>query len=102
MDLSETFRDLLTKYRLQIVQHLQMDRTFLFDYLVSKSSFDRTDCELIKAEKTGEQKAGKFLDILETKGEGAFDHFIDALQIINPALFEMLTGKKPDKDLGKL
>ena len=101
MGLNETFTDILTKHRLQIVQQLRMDRTFLFDYLITKSSFDKADCELIKAEKTSEHKAGRFLDILETKGQSAFDHFIDAVQIINPSLFEMLTGKKPDKNLSK-
>ena len=97
MDLDERFTDVLTKHRLLIIQHLQMDRTFLFDYLISKSSFDKTDFELIQAEKTSESKAGRFLDILGMKGESAFYHFLDALQILNPNLYEMLTGESATK-----
>lgn len=96
-DPDESFSDILTKHRLLIVQNLQMDRTFMFDYLISKSSFDKTDFELIQAEKTSESKAGRFLDILEMKGERAFFHFIDALEILNPSLYEMLTGESGTK-----
>lgn len=97
MELEETSEEILTKYRLHIIQHLQMDRTFLFDYLISKSSFDKADFELIQAEKTSESKAGRFLDILEMKGQKAFCHFIDALQILNPSLYEMVTGESATK-----
>lgn len=97
MEFDEGFIDFLTKHRLLITQQLQMDRRFLFDYLISKSSFDKTDIELIQAEKTTESKAGKFLDILTTKGESAFHHFIDALQILNPNLYETLTGESATK-----
>lgn len=94
---NEGFADFLTKHRLLITQQLQMDRRFLFDYLISKSCFDKTDFELIQAEKTSESKAGRFLDILGTKGKSAFYHFIDALQILNPNLYEMLTGESATK-----
>ena len=97
MDIEEGFRDVLTKHRLLIIQHLQMDRRFLFDYLISKSCFDKTDFELIQAEKTSESKAGRFLDILGMKGESAFHHFIDALQLLNPNLYEILTGESATK-----
>ena len=90
----EEFRDILETNRFEIVQRLQTDRTFLFDYLRSKSVFDSGDYDLVLAEKTREQKAGKFLDILVTKGRTAYDHFIDALQLLNPGLFEKLTGQK--------
>ncbi|XP_068717836.1 golgin subfamily A member 6-like protein 26 [Montipora capricornis] len=89
--------DFLTKHRLLITQQLHMDRRFLFDYLISKSCFDKTDFELIQAEKTSESKAGRFLDILGTKGKSAFYHFIDALQILNPNLYEVLTGESATK-----
>lgn len=97
MELEETSAEIFTKHRLHIIQHLQMDRTFLFDYLISKSSFDKADFELIQAEKTSESKAGRFLDILEMKGQKAFCHFIDALQILNPSLYEMVTGESATK-----
>ena len=96
-ELDESFTDVLTKHRLLIVQNLQVDRMFLFDYLISKKSFDKTDYELILAEKTSESKAGKFLDILAMKGENAFCHFLDVLQVINPNLYEMMTGESATK-----
>lgn len=97
MDTDLEFTNVLTKHRLLIVQHLRLDRTFLFDYLISKSCFDKTDFELVQAEKTSESRASRFLDILSMKGESAFNHFIDALQILNPNLYEMLTGESATK-----
>lgn len=88
------FRDLLETKRLELTKGLHLERTFLFDYLRSKSVFDGGDCELICAEKTRELKAGKFLDILSTKGEQGYGHFVDAIQLSNPALFEALTGEQ--------
>lgn len=96
-ELDESFTDILTKHRLLIVQNLQVDRTFLFDYLISKKTFDKTDYELIQAEKTSESKAGRFLDILAMKGESAFCHFLDVLQVVNPNLYEMMTGESATK-----
>ena len=90
----EEIADILETNRFEIVQRLQVDRTFLFDYLRSKSVFDSGDHELVLAEKTREHRAGKFLDILMMKGRTAYDHFIDALQLLNPGLFEKLTGQK--------
>ena len=95
--LDERFAEVLTKHRLLIIQNLQMDRTFLFDYLISKKSFDKTDYELIQAEKTSESKAGRFLDILVMKGESAFYHFLDALQVLNPNIYETITGESATK-----
>lgn len=91
---AETFEDILERNRVEIVQYLQLDRTFLFDYLRSKAVFDLGDCDLVNAEKTREQKAGKLLDILMTKGETGYSHFIDAIQLLNPHLFEIITGEK--------
>lgn len=96
-ELDESFTDILTKHRLLIVQNLQVDRTFLFDYLISKKTFDKTDYELIQAEKTSESKAGRFLDILAMKGESAFCQFLDVLQVVNPNLYEMMTGESATK-----
>ena len=95
MDMDDlTFDEVLDTNRVEIVQRLQLDRTFLFDYLRSKKIFDLGDCELIGAEKTREQKAGKFLDVLITKGEEGYNHFIDAIQLLNPSLYERITGEK--------
>lgn len=90
----ETFEDVLERNRVEIVQCLQLDRTFLFDYLRSKAVFDIGDCDLVHAEKTREQKAGKLLDILMTKGDDGYSHFVDAIQLLNPHLFEKVTGEK--------
>ena len=80
--------------RVQIVQELRVDRVLLFDYLRSKSVFDHEDCEIVRAEKTKERKASKLLDILETKGTEGLEHFLDVLQLLNPGLYEKLTGHK--------
>lgn len=90
----ETFEDVLERNRVEIVQCLQLDRTFLFDYLRSKAVFDIGDCDLVHAERTREQKAGKLLDILMTKGNEGYSHFVDAIQLLNPHLFEKITGEK--------
>lgn len=89
-----TFDEILDANRVEIVQRLQLDRTFLFDYLRSKKIFDLGDCDLVRAEKTREQQAGKFLDVLITKGEEGYRHFIDAIQLLNPSLYEKITGQK--------
>jgi len=95
MEMGElTFEEILDTNRVEIVQRLQLDRTFLFDYLRSKNVFDRGDCDLVYAEKTREQKAGKFLDVLISKGEDGYYHFIDAVQLLNPSLYEKITGEK--------
>ena len=90
----EEFIDVLETNRFEIVQRLQTDRTFLFDYLRSKNVFDSGDYDLVLAEKTRERKAGKFLDVLMTKGRTGYNHFIDAIQVSNAGLFEKLTGEK--------
>lgn len=93
-DSGEEHLKILLRNRFKIVQHLQVERSFLFDYLLSKNVFDRDDYDLVRSEKTREKKAGKVLDIIETKGQEGFEHFKDALQLINPSLYETLTGEK--------
>ena len=88
------YREILDANRVEFVQRLQLDRTFLFDYLRSKNVLDMGDCDLVYAEKTREQKAGKFLDVLISKGEEGYHHFIDAVQLLNPSLYEKITGEK--------
>lgn len=95
MEMEEpTFEEILDTNRVEIVQRLQLDRTFLFDYLRSKHVLDREDCDLVYAEKTREQKAAKFLDVLVSKGEDGYHHFIDGVQLLNPSLYETITGEK--------
>ena len=87
-------REKLTSHRVQIVQELRVDRAILYEYLRSKSVFDNEDCEIVHAEKTNERKASKLLDILETKEAEGLGHFLDVLQLLNPGLYEKLTGQK--------
>lgn len=84
----------LSSHRVQVVQELRVDRALLFDYLRSKGVFDSEDCELVQAEKTNERKAGKLLDILQTKATKSLVHFLDVLQLLNPSLYENLTGQR--------
>ena len=92
--LAEQVWENLTAQRVQIVQELRVDRILLFDYLRSKGVFDNEDCEIVHAEKTNERKASKLLDIIETKGTEGVEHFLDVLQLLNPGLYEKLTGQK--------
>lgn len=88
------FPEILERNRVIIAQKLQVDRSFLFDYLREKAVFDSEDCERVHAEKTREQRVGKFLDVLSLKGHDAYEHFIDAVQQLSPSLYEALTGQK--------
>lgn len=97
MEDKDDYKDSIQKFRYEIVQRLQLDRTSMFDYLRSKGVFDASDCELVFVEKTREQKASRFLDILESKGKEGFVYFIDVLQLLNPGLYESITGKKASK-----
>jgi hypothetical protein len=90
----ERYLDVLESKRVELVKGLHLERTFLFDYLRSKGVFDGGDCELVCVEKTREQKANRFLEVLATKGKNGYDHFIDGLQLSNPRLFEEITGEK--------
>ena len=84
----------VTTHRVQVVQELRVDRTLLFDYLRSKAVFDSEDCELVQTEKTNERKASRLLDILQTKATESLIHFLDVVQLLNPGLYETLTGQK--------
>jgi len=84
----------IATYRVQVVQELRVDRTLLFDYLRSKAVFGREDCELVQAEKTNVRKASRLLDILQTKATESLVHFLDVVQLLNPGLYEKLTGHK--------
>ena len=63
-------------------------------FFSSKAVFDSEDCELVQAEKTNERKASRLLDILQTKSTESLVHFLDVVQLLNPGLYEKLTGHK--------
>jgi len=92
-NLDEVWANLRT-HRVQVVQELRVDRTLLFDYLRSKAIFDSEDCELVEAEKTNERKASRLLDILQTKSSECLVHFLDVVHLLNPGLYQTLTGQK--------
>ena len=91
----ETYREILDKHRVDIVQYLDLDRQYVFSHLRSKFVLDDEDCQIIlNAGPSRQQKAQKFVDVLATKGPDSYQHFIDALEIDNPYLYEVFTGVK--------
>ena len=84
---------MLEAKRLDIIHNLNPERTFVFDYLRSKGVLDGEDCELINNEKTTPRRIGKFVDILAKKGRTAYEHLLESLQLENPVLYKILTGK---------
>lgn len=90
------YQELLESKRFDIVQHLQIDRTFVFDYLRHNGVLDSEDCELIQAEKTTSSKIGKFVDVLARKGPQAYQYLLESLQLEHPVLYEKLTGEEAD------
>ena len=94
--MEEDYRDMLESKRFEIVQHLQIDRPFVFDYLRHKGVLDSEDCELIHSERTTSLKIGKFVDVLSRKGSQAYQHLLESLQLEHPILYEKLTGEEAD------
>lgn len=94
IDEEDTYRDMLESKRFDIVQNLQVERTFVFDYLRNKSVLDGEDCELIRSEKTTSLQIGKFVDILSRKGPEAYNCLLESLQLENPTLYKKLTGEE--------
>ncbi len=92
----DDYRELLESKRFEIIQHLQIDRTFVFDYLRHKAVLDSEDCELILGEKTTSLKIGKFVDVLARKGPQAYQYLLESLQLEHPVLYEKLTGTEAD------
>ena len=92
----EEYREQLESKRFEIIQNLQVDRPFVFDYLRHKGVLDSEDCELIRCEKTTPLKIGKFVDVLARKGSQAYQYLLESLQLEHPALYEKLTGEQAD------
>ena len=90
------FEPLLQQHRVEIVKCIDTDKQFIRCYLQSKLVLDDDDCERISNEKTRQDRAAKLLDILSIRGPDAWRHFVDALELDNPRLYEKITGKKAD------
>lgn len=97
------YRDQLERNRLSVVQTLDLERHFMFNYLRSNNIFDEEDCDIIQNYgATRQQKNAKFLDILATRGPKAFNVFVEALEYDLPSLYEVFTGRKPQVKNGEL
>lgn len=97
------YREQLERNRLSVVQTLDLERHFMFNYLRSNNIFDEEDCEIIQnCGATRQQRNAKFLDILATRGPNAFNVFVEALEYDLPSLYEVFTGRKPQAKNGEL
>ena len=76
--MSQYHRDLLTSKRPQIVADLVVGD--ILPYLMGKFVFNEDDQQRIHAEMTEKLKAEKCLDLLATRGDKAFGHFVDSLR----------------------
>ena len=83
-------RELLTENRVDIVNDLLVDD--VITDLLSNLVLDDDDTELIRAEKSSKRQAEKLLDMLVTKGDRAFGHFVEALRNPYPHLVELLSS----------
>ena len=91
----DDFRDNLEKFRVDIVQVLDLERQFVFCYLRSKRVLDEEDCEhILNAGAGRQQKVAKFLDVLACKGPEGYRCFVESLEFEHPSLYEKLTGKR--------
>ena len=84
----------LQQHHLDIVQCLDLDRHFILSHLRSKLILDDEDCQIIRSPTSRQQQATKFIDVLITKGPNGFIHFIEALEIEYPHLYETITGNE--------
>jgi len=82
----------LEQHHLDIVQCLDLDRHFILSHLRSKHILDDEDSQIIRSGTSRQQKAEKFIDVLTTKGPNGFSHFMEALEIEYPHLYETITG----------
>ena len=89
--MSKEHEDLLTANRVEIIEDLLVED--VLNYLQSKMVFDNEDSELIQAEKTPGRQTAKLLDMLVTKSDAAFHHFLDSLKEPYPHLVELLQGE---------
>lgn len=71
-------KEVLQEMRDELVTNIMPDK--FFSFLRSRRVFDMDDCDIINAERTRRKKAECFLDILESKGPEAFNHFCKFLQ----------------------
>ncbi|XP_077866844.1 caspase recruitment domain-containing protein 11-like [Saccoglossus kowalevskii] len=96
----DRFRDILEVNRTEIVRTIDPDK--LFHVLRACRIFDQEDQEEISSQvnyPTLQKRAGRFLDILATKGPNAFDVFCKSLEGTYPHLYKLLTNKEASEFL---
>ncbi|CAH1774651.1 unnamed protein product [Owenia fusiformis] len=71
-------KKVLNKYRVRLLQHLKISSSFI-SYLQAVEIMSRAMKEDIEIEQKRSKKAALFLDLLERRGERAFDEFYNAL-----------------------
>jgi len=97
-DPDQQYPEKIESFRVDIVQTIDLERQFIFSYLRANAVLDVEDCEIIMGAGAGrKQKVAKFLDILASKGPDGYKHFVDALEIECPRLFQKITGKDARK-----
>ena len=91
----ENYKDFYETFRLDILQYIDPDRQFIISYLRSKFVLDDEDCErIVNGSITRQDKVSKFLSIMACKGFEGLQHFVDALELEYPVLYQKVTGKK--------
>lgn len=92
------FTEVLNKYRVELVKKIDFNRQLILAYLQSKGVLDEEDCENIRGSSTSrQQQVNCFLNILARKGRSSYHVFLEALELEDGELFELLTGKKTSK-----
>ena len=89
--MEERERRVLEKHREELVSDIA-DVEPILDRLVSTGVFRANDdnVQLVRSEKTPLMQTRKLLDILPSRGHGAFNHFVDALRSRRSQLAEAL------------
>ena len=92
------FTEVLNKYRVELVKKIDFNRQLILAHLQSKGVLDEEDCENIRGSATSrQQQVNCFLNILARKGRHSYHVFLEALELEDGELFELLTGKKSSK-----
>lgn len=97
--MSQCHRNLLTSKRAQIVDDLLVDD--ILPYLMGELVFKDDDRQIINAELTDLLKAGKCLDLLVTRGDNAFGHFVDSLRAQYGHLAQILVADNQECPSGR-
>ena len=95
--MEERERRVLERHREELVSDIA-DVEPILDRLVSTGVFRANDdnIQLVRSEKTPLMQARKLLDVLPSRGHGAFNHFVGALRLARSQLAEVLAIETMD------